>query len=57
MASSGLPSFTEAVLMYCPLQENGTAPEEMYPSGPNLTGFLSGKSDVNAQGSHYFAVK
>lgn len=56
MASSGLLSFTEAVLMCCPLQENGIEPEEMCRSGLSLTGFLNVKSDINGLGSYYFGL-
>jgi hypothetical protein len=55
--SSGLPSFTEAALMYCPLQENGTAPGEMFLLGQSLTGFLNVKNDSNACGLHEYSIK
>jgi len=48
MANSGHLSFTEAVLMSCPLQENETEPEETYPSGLSLTGCLNAKNDSKA---------
>jgi hypothetical protein len=57
MASSGLLSFTEAVLMYFPLQENGTAPEAMCRSGQSLTGCLNAKNDFNAQNLHDYPIK